>query len=109
MLFYYRVTRHWTVLLTPIFVGQTVLLVMETGMLLAALNVRYRGLFVTPIVSGDFPAASVPAASVPVLAGFEPDDGCRPELPRLLVRRSRRGACIGIERVFADIVWGRRL
>ena len=62
MLLYYRVTPHWTVLLTPIFVGQTVLLVMGVGMLLAALNVRYRdvkytipfltqiGLFVTPII-----------------------------------------------------------
>jgi lipopolysaccharide transport system permease protein len=49
-------------LLTPIFVGQTVLLVMGAGMLLAAMNVRYRdvkytipfltqiGLFVTPII-----------------------------------------------------------
>jgi lipopolysaccharide transport system permease protein len=62
MLFYYHVTPRWTVLLTPIFVGQTVLLVMGVGMLLAALNVRYRdvkytipfltqiGLFVTPII-----------------------------------------------------------
>jgi lipopolysaccharide transport system permease protein len=49
-------------LLSPIFVAQTVLLVMGVGMLLAALNVRYRdvkytipfltqiGLFVTPII-----------------------------------------------------------
>jgi hypothetical protein len=59
---YYHVTPGWTVLLTPIFVLQTVLLVMGSGMLLAALNVRYRdvkyaipfvvqiGLFVTPII-----------------------------------------------------------
>jgi lipopolysaccharide transport system permease protein len=62
MMLYYRVTPHWTLLLTPIFVAQTVLLVMGAGMLLAALNVRYRdvkytipfvtqiGLFVTPII-----------------------------------------------------------
>lgn len=62
MLIYYHVTPRWTALLTPIFVGQTVLLVMGLGMLLAALNVRYRdvkytipfmtqiGLFVTPII-----------------------------------------------------------
>src|SRR5579862_6845364 len=62
MLFYYHVTPHWTVLLTPLFVVQTVLLVMGSGMLLAAVNVRYRdikytipfltqiGLFVTPII-----------------------------------------------------------
>src|SRR3984893_506346 len=42
MLLYYHVTPRWTMLLTPIFVGQTVLLVMGAGMLLAALNVRYR-------------------------------------------------------------------
>jgi len=62
MLIYYRVTLRWAMLLTPIFIGQTVLLVMGVGMLLAALNVRYRdvkytipfltqlGLFVTPII-----------------------------------------------------------
>jgi len=62
MLFYYRVTPHWTVLLTPLLVAQTALLVMGAGMLLAALNVRYRdvkytipfltqlGLFLTPII-----------------------------------------------------------
>src|ERR1700674_2004043 len=62
MLLYYRVTPRWTMLLAPIFVGQTVLLVTGVGMLLAALNVRYRdvkytipfltqiGLFVTPII-----------------------------------------------------------
>src|SRR4029077_20703980 len=62
MLLYYHMTPHWTVLLTPIFVAQTVLLVMGAGMLLAAMNVRYRdvkytipfltqiGLFVTPII-----------------------------------------------------------
>jgi lipopolysaccharide transport system permease protein len=62
MLFYYHVTPHWTMLLTPVFVAQTVLLVLGLGMLLAALNVRYRdvkytipfltqiGLFVTPII-----------------------------------------------------------
>jgi lipopolysaccharide transport system permease protein len=62
MMFYYRITPHWTVLLAPIFVVQTVLLVLGAGMLLAAVNVRYRdvkytipfltqlGLFVTPII-----------------------------------------------------------
>ena len=62
MLLYYRVTPHWILLLTPVFVAQTTLLVMGIGMLLAALNVRYRdvkyaipfltqiGLFVTPII-----------------------------------------------------------
>jgi homopolymeric O-antigen transport system permease protein len=69
MLFYYRIAPHWTVLLTPIFVVQTVLLVMGVGMLLAALNVRYRdvkytipfltqiGLFVTPII---YPVTFIP-------------------------------------------------
>ncbi len=59
---YYHVTPTWTVILTPVFVLQAVLLVMGSGMLLAALNVRYRdvkytipfvvqiGLFVTPII-----------------------------------------------------------
>lgn len=62
MMFWYHVTPHWVMLLTPIFVAQTVLLVIGVGMLLAALNVRYRdvkytipfitqiGLFVTPII-----------------------------------------------------------
>ena len=69
MLLYYHVTPRWTVLLTPIFVGQSVLLVMGVGMLLAALNVRYRdvkytipfliqiGLFVTPII---YPVSFLP-------------------------------------------------
>jgi homopolymeric O-antigen transport system permease protein len=69
MLVYYRVTPRWTMLLTPVFVGQTVLLVMGIGMLLAALNVRYRdvkytipfltqlGLFVTPII---YPVSFLP-------------------------------------------------
>jgi len=62
MLLYYRISPRWTLLLTPIFVLQTVLLVLGVGMLLAAVNVRYRdvkytipfltqiGLFVTPII-----------------------------------------------------------
>jgi lipopolysaccharide transport system permease protein len=69
MLVYYHTTPRWTMLLTPIFVGQTVLLVMGIGMLLAALNVRYRdvkytipfltqlGLFVTPII---YPVSFLP-------------------------------------------------
>ena len=59
---YYHVVPGWSVLLTPLFVAQTALLVMGSGMLLAAINVRYRdvkytipfltqtGLFVTPII-----------------------------------------------------------
>jgi len=62
MLIYYHITPRWTLLLTPIFVVQTVLLVLGVGMWLAAVNVRYRdvkytipfltqiGLFVTPII-----------------------------------------------------------
>jgi lipopolysaccharide transport system permease protein len=69
LMLYYHVAPHWTVLLTPIFVAQTVLLVMGVGMLLAALNVRYRdvkytipfliqiGLFVTPII---YPVTFIP-------------------------------------------------
>ena len=69
MMFYYRVTPHWTILLTPVFVAQTALLVMGVGMLLAALNLRYRdvkytipfltqiGLFVTPII---YPVSFLP-------------------------------------------------
>src|SRR5690348_7135357 len=70
MMIYYRVTPHWTILLTPVFVAETVLLVMGAGMLLAALNVRYRdvkytipfltqiGLFVTPVI---YPVSYLPA------------------------------------------------
>lgn len=70
MLFYYRVTPRWTMLLTPVFVAETVLLVVGVGMLLAALNVRFRdvkytipfltqiGLFVTPII---YPVHFLPA------------------------------------------------
>ncbi len=62
MMIYYRVTPHWSLLLTPIFVIEVALIVMGAGMLLAALNVRYRdvkytipfltqlGLFVTPVI-----------------------------------------------------------
>ena len=69
MMFYYRVTPHWTILLTPFFIAQSALLVMGVGMLLAALNVRYRdvkytipfltqiGLFVTPII---YPVSFLP-------------------------------------------------
>jgi len=69
MLIYYHVTPRWTFLLTPIFVVQTVLLVLGVGMLLAAVNVRYRdvkytipfltqiGLFVTPII---YPVSFLP-------------------------------------------------
>ena len=69
MMIYYRVTLRWTMLLTPLFVAQTVLLVLGVGMLLAALNVRYRdvkytipfltqlGLFVTPII---YPVSFLP-------------------------------------------------
>ena len=69
MMIYYHVTPHWTLLLTPIIVGQTVLLVLGVGMLLAAVNVRYRdvkytipfltqlGMFVTPII---YPVSFLP-------------------------------------------------
>ena len=69
MMIHYHVTPHWTILLTPLFVGQTVLLVLGVGMLLAATNVRYRdvkytipfltqlGLFVTPII---YPVSFLP-------------------------------------------------
>lgn len=69
MMIYYRVTPHWTLLLSPLFVIETALLVMGVGMLLAALNVRYRdvkytipfltqiGLFVTPII---YPVSFLP-------------------------------------------------
>jgi len=62
LMIHYHVAPGWTILLTPLFVAETVLLVMGLGMLLAALNVRYRdvkytipfavqiGLFVTPII-----------------------------------------------------------
>ena len=69
MMIYYHVTPHWAMLLTPVFVGQTVLLVLAIGMLLAAINVRYRdvkytipfltqlGMFVTPII---YPVSFLP-------------------------------------------------
>jgi lipopolysaccharide transport system permease protein len=77
LLLYYHVGPHWTMLLTPIFVGQTVLLVTGVGMLLAALNVRFRdikytipfltqiGLFVTPII---YPVTFLPDKYQPWLA-----------------------------------------
>jgi lipopolysaccharide transport system permease protein len=62
LMIYYRVTPHVSVLLAPIFVVEVALIVMGAGMLLAAMNVRYRdvkytipfltqlGLFVTPVI-----------------------------------------------------------
>ncbi len=62
MMIYYRVTPHMGQLLAPIFVVEVALIVMGAGMLLAAMNVRYRdvkytipfltqlGLFVTPVI-----------------------------------------------------------
>ena len=63
MIYYHAAIRiSWTLLLTPLFVAQTAILVMGVGMLLAALNVRYRdvkytipfitqiGLFVSPVI-----------------------------------------------------------
>jgi lipopolysaccharide transport system permease protein len=64
LMIYYRDAIHlgWALLLTPVFVAQTAILVMGAGMLLAALNVRYRdvkytipfvtqiGLFVSPVI-----------------------------------------------------------
>jgi lipopolysaccharide transport system permease protein len=77
MLVYYHVSPSWTLLLTPLFVLETVLLVMGSGMLLAALNVRYRdvkytipfvvqiGLFVTPII---YPLSFFPPRAQPWFA-----------------------------------------
>jgi lipopolysaccharide transport system permease protein len=77
MMFYYRVTPHWSMLLAPLFVVQTALLVLGTGMLLAAINVRYRdvkytlpfitqlGLFVTPVI---YPMSFFPARYQTLLA-----------------------------------------
>ncbi|MGH8209018.1 MAG: ABC transporter permease [Steroidobacteraceae bacterium] len=70
MMFYYHVVPGWSILLTPFFVLQTVLLLIGLGMLFAAMNVRYRDvkyaipfltqiwLFVTPII---YPVTFVPA------------------------------------------------
>src|SRR5215469_15291022 len=69
MLIYYRVVPPWTVVFAPVFVAQTVLLVTGVGMLLAALNVRFRdvkytipfltqiGLYVTPVI---YPVSYLP-------------------------------------------------
>ena len=77
MMFYYHVSPRWTMLLAPVFVLQTALLVMGAGMLLAAVNVRYRdvkytlpfvtqlGLFVTPVI---YPMSFFPARYQPWLA-----------------------------------------
>jgi lipopolysaccharide transport system permease protein len=77
LMIYYRVPPSWSLLLTPLFVVQTVLLVIGTGMLLASLNVRYRdikytipfiiqiGLFVTPII---YPVTFVPKRYETLLA-----------------------------------------
>jgi lipopolysaccharide transport system permease protein len=77
LMLYYRVAPGWALLLTPLFVAQTVLLVLGTGMLLASLNVRFRdvkytipfiiqiGLFVTPII---YPVTFVPKRYETLLA-----------------------------------------
>jgi lipopolysaccharide transport system permease protein len=77
LMIYYHVPPRWSLLLTPLFVVQTVLLVMGAGMLLASLNVRYRdvkytipfiiqiGLFVTPII---YPVTFVPKRYETLLA-----------------------------------------
>jgi lipopolysaccharide transport system permease protein len=77
LMIYYHVSPSWSLLLTPLFVIQTVLLVMGAGMLLASLNVRYRdvkytipfiiqiGLFVTPII---YPVTFVPKRYETLLA-----------------------------------------
>lgn len=98
MMIYYRVTPHWTILLTPLFVAETVLLVMGAGMLLAALNVRYRdvkytipfltqiGLFVTPVI---YPVSYLPARSQWLLA-LNPMAG---------VIEGFRGCLLGVESI----------
>jgi lipopolysaccharide transport system permease protein len=72
LMIYYRSAIHVSaaLLLTPVFVAQTAILVMGAGMLLAALNVRYRdvkytipfvtqiGLFVSPVI---YPISFFPA------------------------------------------------
>jgi lipopolysaccharide transport system permease protein len=62
MMIYYQVHLHWQMLLAPLFIIETALLVMGAGMLLAALNVRFRdvkytipfvtqvGMYVTPVI-----------------------------------------------------------
>ena len=77
LLIYYHVAPSWTMLLTPVFVLQMVLLVMGLGMLLASLNVRYRdvkytipfvvqiGLFLTPII---YPLSFFPPHAQPWFA-----------------------------------------
>ncbi len=97
MMVYYRVSPSWSLLLTPLFVAQTVLLVLGAGMLLASLNVRYRdvkytipfiiqiGLFVTPII---YPVTFIPQA-LRNAAGVESPDGHRRGIPCLPVRCRR--------------------
>jgi lipopolysaccharide transport system permease protein len=79
LMLYYHQSVHisWTLLLTPLFVVQTAILVMGAGMLLAALNVRYRdvkytipfvtqiGLFVSPVI---YPVSFFPVRYQPWLA-----------------------------------------
>lgn len=76
MMIYYRVAPGWGLLLWPLAVVAMVMVTLGSGMLLAALNVRYRdikhvipfvvqlGLFVTPVI---YPANFLPARLRPWL------------------------------------------
>jgi lipopolysaccharide transport system permease protein len=131
MLVYYHVTPHWTMLLALLFVAQTVLLVVGVGMLLAALNVRFRdikytipfltqiGLFVSPII---YPVTFLPAKYQGWLA-LNPMTGIIQGFRACLFGSTVDGFALGVswlitlgllalggayfrstERVFADIV-----
>jgi lipopolysaccharide transport system permease protein len=132
MLLYYHITPSWTMLLAPVFVAQTVLLVLGVGMLLAALNVRYRdvkytipfvtqiGLYVTPVI---YPVSFLPERFHAVLA-LNPMTGVIEGFRACLFRGSNVGWQVlgcswavtllllllgswhfrSTERVFADIV-----
>src|SRR5580658_9004046 len=132
MLFYYHIAPSWTMLLAPIFVAQTVLLVLGVGMLLAALNGRYRdvkytipfvtqiGLYVTPVI---YPVSFLPERFHAVLA-LNPMTGVIEGFRACLFRGSNVGWQVlgcswavtllllllgswhfrSTERVFADIV-----
>ena len=76
LMVYYRVKPGWTLLLWPLAVVALVMVTLGIGMLLAALNVRYRdvkhvipfvvqlGLFVTPVI---YPTTFLPARLRPWL------------------------------------------
>jgi lipopolysaccharide transport system permease protein len=131
MMIYYRVTPHLSQLLAPLFVLEVALFVMGAGMLLAAMNVRYRdvkytipfltqlGLFVTPVI---WPVSFLPHRFQawlmlnPMAGAIEGFRGCLLGVPIdwELVGCSWAGTLLllflgglhfrSTERVFADIV-----